>query len=162
MTPCCFTTYCSACIRQYLLADGAFTCPSCAGTDIALDSLRPNRAFEKLVAAYNERAAAAAAEASPAPVMPPSTSSSPSPSAPLHSVLRLPALHVCARVRLLMLLLLLFRLRLPRLRLRLLPQQPRPPHPPLLLPVPLLPLLLLLLLLQPLRPPLLRCSRAWM
>lgn len=52
VTPCCFTTYCSPCIRQALLADSHLGCPFCKQTGIEPDSLKPNLGISKKVAEF--------------------------------------------------------------------------------------------------------------
>lgn len=49
VTPCCFATYCSACVRQAILSNSHLRCPSCGVKGISTDDLRPNRGIAKAV-----------------------------------------------------------------------------------------------------------------
>ena len=42
VVPCCFTSFCDECIRQALLWEDGFQCPSCQHRPVRLDELRPN------------------------------------------------------------------------------------------------------------------------
>ena len=49
VVPCCFTSFCDECIRQALLWEDAYTCPSCQHRPVRLDELRPNDGLRKRV-----------------------------------------------------------------------------------------------------------------
>ena len=49
VVPCCFTSFCDECIRQALLWEDGYTCPSCQHRPVRLDELRPNDGLKKRV-----------------------------------------------------------------------------------------------------------------
>lgn len=52
MPPCCFATFCDACIRKYLSAIEQPQCPMCQSAECTISVLKPNLDFQKAVDDY--------------------------------------------------------------------------------------------------------------
>ena len=49
VVPCCFTSFCDECIRQALLWEDSYTCPSCQHRPVSLEQLQPNDGLRRRV-----------------------------------------------------------------------------------------------------------------
>jgi len=58
ITPCCFTTFCDACIRQHLILDDNYRCPTC-NHPVRLDELQLNERMHKKIQAARKKGQAA-------------------------------------------------------------------------------------------------------